>query len=110
MYRQYDNDVIPEDLPVNGEKFHFVFIIDRSYSMEGENIVMARKALMLFVQSLPIGCKFSIISFGDRYEMFRRFGNLKSATGVWEYSDEVAAQVLKAIENFEADFGGTDLE
>ena len=43
------SDEEPEKLPVDGKDFHFVFILDRSASMNGENIVAARKALQLFI-------------------------------------------------------------
>jgi Mg-chelatase subunit ChlD len=39
----------PEKLKVSGSDYHFVFIIDRSGSMNGENIQMAREALQLFM-------------------------------------------------------------
>jgi len=32
------NDKSPESIDIDGKDFHFVFIIDRSGSMEGENI------------------------------------------------------------------------
>lgn len=65
------DDEVPEPLPVNGSDFHFIFIIDRSGSMGGDNIIMARKALELFVQSMPAKCRFSIISFGSSYELHK---------------------------------------
>ena len=46
----------------------FIFIVDRSGSMSGETIVTTVEALKLFVQSLPAGCMFDIISFGSNYE------------------------------------------
>jgi len=61
------------------------------------------------VQSLPIGCKFSIISFGSRFELHTNFSGSISETGIWDYSDLIIDQALEAIENFYSDFGGTDL-
>ena len=46
----------------------FIFIVDRSGSMEGKTIVITKEALKLFVQSLPSGCMFDIISFGSTYK------------------------------------------
>ena len=46
----------------------FIFIVDRSESMEGETMITTVEALKLFVQSLPAGCMFDIISFGTNYE------------------------------------------
>lgn len=81
------SDEYPEKIPVNGTDFHFVFIIDRSGSMQGENIIVARKALKLFVQSLPMDCKISIISFGSRWELHKQFGNITSESGTFNYTD-----------------------
>jgi uncharacterized protein YegL len=39
----------------------FVFLIDCSGSMTGDRIETAIDALKLFIQSLPLGSKFSII-------------------------------------------------
>lgn len=36
--------------------------------MCGDSIRLAREALMLFIHSLPYGCKFNVISFGSDYE------------------------------------------
>ena len=47
------DDVIPDDLEMKGADYHFIFIIDRSTSMQGRNIEMAREALQMFVRSLP---------------------------------------------------------
>ena len=61
-------DEDPESSSISmGKDFHFIFIVDRSGSMHGERIKTCKKALKLFIQSLPIGCKFSIISFGSRH-------------------------------------------
>jgi len=44
-YQEIVDDEEPAKLKVDGKDFHFVFIIDRSGSMQGENIRMAREAL-----------------------------------------------------------------
>ena len=57
-----------EDLEIGtGEDYHFLFLVDRSGSMWGRRMEMARNALTLFIRSLPEGCKFSIISFGSSH-------------------------------------------
>ena len=88
------SDEEPDQLPANGHDFHFVFLIDRSGSMTEQiqkkdgsytsYISMAREALKLFVQSLPIGCKFSIISFGNKYEVHLD----EQGNSVWNYSNK----------------------
>lgn len=36
----------------------FIFVVDRSGSMSGRRIVLTKKALQFFMQSLPVGSKF----------------------------------------------------
>jgi len=62
-------DEEPDALVVDGSDFHFVFVVDRSGSMSGRFMETAKEALRLFIQSLPTGCKYSIISFGNKHEM-----------------------------------------
>lgn len=58
---------LPEGATLSkGEDFCFIFIVDRSGSMErGERMEMTKEALKLFIQSLPVGSQFAILSFGD---------------------------------------------
>ena len=43
-----------------------MFLVDRSFSMWSNNRMrIAKEALDIFVRSLPKGCTFTIISFGD---------------------------------------------
>lgn len=72
---EYTNE--PEDLQSDeetateteeAEKHSFVFIVDQSGSMSGMPIEIVKEALQLFIQSLPQGCEFQIISFGSHSE------------------------------------------
>ncbi|XP_048586450.1 von Willebrand factor A domain-containing protein 5A isoform X2 [Nematostella vectensis] len=45
----------------------FIFLVDRSKNMKGENIDRAREVLLLFLKSLPDGCHFNVISYGASY-------------------------------------------
>ena len=66
----YDNEDIESTQLSAPEDFHFVFLLDRSDSMENyDRIEKAKKALELFIRSLPIGCTFSIVSYGSHYEL-----------------------------------------
>ncbi|KAK6499075.1 hypothetical protein TWF481_011644 [Arthrobotrys musiformis] len=77
-----------------------VFICDRSGSMSG-NEVQLRKALAVFLQSLPVGCKFNICSFGSSHSF------------LWPKSKAYSEATLKEAQNhvagFHADMGGTEM-
>ena len=45
----------------------FIFLIDQSYSMEGNPIDLVSQALKLFLQSLPEGSYYQLIGFGSDY-------------------------------------------
>ncbi|CAB4037223.1 Hypothetical predicted protein [Paramuricea clavata] len=45
----------------------FVFVIDRSASMDGSYIQDASQTLVLFLKSIPEGCYFNVIGFGSSY-------------------------------------------
>ncbi len=81
---------------------NFVFIVDRSGSMYGDRIEMAKDSLIYFLKSLPnTNSKFNIISFGSTYEKI--FDN---------FVDITEDNINKAIEisnKFDADLGGTEL-
>lgn len=57
-----------EDIPAyNNLKNFYIFIVDRSGSMDGVKMNITNKALLLFFQSLPEDSKFEIISFGSSF-------------------------------------------
>ena len=63
-------DSEPEySVTMNASDFLYVFIVDRSSSMEGKRISLAIDAMKLFIKSLPPQCKFQIISFGSSYDL-----------------------------------------
>lgn len=68
------------------QKFEFIFVLDRSGSMGGNNILLARRALavgnlletltlslkemcfQLFLRSLPTTCMFNVVGFGSKFD------------------------------------------
>ena len=87
-----------DDLTNSGE---FIVLLDRSESMSGEKINMARQSTMLFIKSLPSTCKFNVISFGDNATPLFR--------SVRAYSAESVKTALQKVSMFDADMGGTEI-
>jgi uncharacterized protein with von Willebrand factor type A (vWA) domain len=46
----------------------YIFVIDRSGSMNGQPMQLAKEALLLFLHSIPLGSKFNVVSFGTNFE------------------------------------------
>lgn len=79
----------------------YVFLLDRSGSMNGPKITLAKQALVIILKSLPEGSTFNIVSFGSEFEkMFEEsipvtYENIQKAIGL--------------SKSFQADMGGTEL-
>ncbi|XP_035988434.1 von Willebrand factor A domain-containing protein 5A-like isoform X2 [Fundulus heteroclitus] len=97
LYPEFPQDVI-SSLASRGE---FVFLMDRSGSMNYTRISSARDTLLLLMKSLPMGCYFNIYSFGSRFEHI-------FPTSV-EYSEKTMEEALKEVEKMEANLGGTEI-
>ena len=82
-------------------KGNFLFVLDRSGSMSGGRINMAKQSLFYFLKSLPENSKFNIISFGSEYTvLFEK--NL-------DVNNSNLTKALYLIESFDADMGGTNI-
>ncbi|CAF3638431.1 unnamed protein product [Rotaria sp. Silwood1] len=82
----------------------FLFVIDCSGSMEDNNkIGLARKAMLLFLKSLPVKCRFNIIRFGSN------FAPLFNDQVTREYNEKNMSQAQALIQSMKADLGGTEL-
>ena len=64
---------------------------------------LAKDALILFMQSLPAGCTFSVISYGSN------FSALHGEFPYEEYTDENRDRAITKIDTFKSDYGGTDM-
>jgi len=82
-------------------KGNFIFVIDRSGSMSGGRIKMAKQSLFYFLKSLPENSKFNIISFGSDYDLLFE-NNLP-------VNNENLTKTLYLVKNFDADMGGTNI-
>ena len=75
--------------------------------MSGDRIEKAKEALKLFIRSLPLGCRFSVLSFGSRYSLINDSqdeNNFKL-----RYDERKRDLALNLISAFSADHGGTNI-
>ena len=79
----------------------FIFLLDQSGSMSGSSIKIACKALILFLQSIPIGSYYQIIGFGSEF--------VKYDDTPKEYNKENIKKSINIIQNLSADLGGTNI-
>ncbi|XP_063427409.1 von Willebrand factor A domain-containing protein 5A-like [Mytilus trossulus] len=77
-------------------KREFIFVMDRSVSMDGDRMDKSKAALLLFLKSLPVGCLFNIVSFGSNYSfLFDRSQqyNKKSLGAAKHHQNEMMANM-----------------
>lgn len=79
----------------------YIFMLDRSGSMDGDKIKKAVEALELFVRSLPPNSLFNVVSFGTKYEFIWSHSK--------EYTTENMNECIGIIKSFSANMGGTDI-
>lgn len=84
-------------------KGEFIFLLDRSGSMYGKPISLAKEALLYFLKSLPSKSMFNIFSFGSEFQHFHK--SQKSLPT----NDKYISQAIDIISKFDADMGGTNL-
>lgn len=85
------------------EESVFIFLVDRSGSMRGKKMEMTQEALKLFIQSLPPGCLFEIISFGDNFSLAS-----SDKKGLMN-NDANVNNMRKHIDAMRADMNGTEI-
>ena len=79
----------------------FIFLVDQSGSMKGNSIDLVKKALVLFMQSLPQKSYFQLIGFGTD---FRKYNESPI-----EYNKENVKKILEIINGLQANMGGTNI-
>jgi hypothetical protein len=85
-------------IPDERSSFHFILIADLSHTHTKQTIQATKEALKVFIQNLPTGCKFSIITFGAVYELHQIFGDQTCSNGIWECEPEVIAEAVNHID------------
>lgn len=101
---------MPDDIAVNetGKTNFFVFYIDRSGSMGSQKMQCAIDALVIFIQSLPKGCRFDVVSFGTSHTYLSSEFNSTAGNGI-EYNDSNKQTAISKIRCFNSNFGGTNI-
>jgi von Willebrand factor A domain-containing protein 5 len=95
---------------LNAQDFVYVFVVDRSGSMSGRRIEITKEAVTLFIQSLPFGSAFDIISFGSGCTSMADPNNiLISPAQYFLYNEKNVEIALAEISKFKADMGSTNL-
>ena len=79
----------------------FIFLIDQSGSMKGKTFEITKKALELFMQSLPAKSYYQLIGFGTYFVKYDK--NPK------EYIKRNIEESIKIIRKLYANLGGTDI-
>ncbi|BHF79414.1 von Willebrand factor A domain-containing protein 5A [Sparganum proliferum] len=78
-----------------------IFLIDRSGSMDGNNILQAKESLLLFLKSLPTDCRFQIVGFGSTFSAL--FDEPQ------DYTEDSMKAALEYQRKMSADMGGTEV-
>jgi len=92
------------------QKVELIFLVDRSGSMGGESMEQAKKALELFLHSIPANCYFNIWSFGSQFSslFYKGFSyNAKSCSK--KYDDTTLEKAKNHVNQMYANFGGTEI-
>ncbi|KAF7797335.1 hypothetical protein EIP86_008530 [Pleurotus ostreatoroseus] len=80
----------------------YMFLVDRSGSMEGSRIETAKRGLVMLLRSLPTkGTAFNILSFGS------------TSSSLWEtsqnYTEATLVDATKHVDSMSANYGGTGI-
>jgi len=89
---------VAEEVTGMGE---FVYILDRSGSMAGTRLEMAKQSALLFLKSLPSSSTFNIVSFGSTIDPL--FPESQA------YTKSTVAHALSSLSAYKADLGGTNI-
>ena len=98
--RDYSS-LIKEEEEKEDKEVCYIFLLDQSYSMEGNSINLSIKSLLLFLQSLNQKCYFQLVGFGSDYKFF--------SEKPLAYNRENIKNLMDEIKSLKANRGGTEL-
>ena len=78
----------------------FIILVDQGDSMAGYPMKIVSQALLLFLQSLPVGSYYQIIGYGSNYKVYNEYPN--------EYNQKNIEESIKLIEALEGNLGCTN--
>lgn len=90
----------PRETTVDANQ-EFVIIVDESGSMQGDAIEAAKRAVLLFLKGLPMGCHFNIISFGSTFKSCFPASVL--------YTEDHLKEAEAYVSRMDAGMGGTEI-
>ena len=90
-----------EDNLINETPGLFIFLIDQSGSIRGNSMDLVKKALLLFIQSLPVNSYFQFIGFSSNFKKYNEEPVI--------YNKENVEKIINIINNLKADLGGTNI-
>ena len=90
-------DIVENEEPVStllqyGNHLHFIFLVDRGDTMKGPQMQVVKDALGLFLRSIPLKSKFTVLSFGNNAQLIA----IKDKT-VLDMNEENLMEMLKKI-------------
>lgn len=91
----------PIESDIESARGEYIFLLDRSGSMEGQRISQATAALTLFIRSLPTDSFFNVVSFGGDYK--KLFDESE------KYSNTTVVAAIDKVKKMGADMGGTEI-
>ncbi|CAD8121875.1 unnamed protein product [Paramecium sonneborni] len=103
-YKYIESITLPQKQVIN--RGNYLFIIDRSGSMDGSKIEKAKKSLILFLKILPQNSLFNNISFGNNNTDSKYLSLWNESM---QYAQDTLQEAIQHVENMTADFGGTNI-
>jgi len=92
--------LVPE-LPAREVERELVFVVDRSGSMNGRKMEQTRRALQLFLRSIPPGCYFNLVSFGSDVQPWKPASQ--------PYNEDTLREASQYVADMQPSMGGTEI-